>query len=230
MSPRRAAPQKHSSGLPAWVVPAAIIVLAAAGVVALFMIQSTPSGGGPTSSSGLSGPGRTIGNTASKVALVEYADYQCPICRQFGITVARQIEEAYVKTNKISFTYKYFPVVDGGTTGESHWAAEAAECANQQGKFWEYHDKLLSVWVGERVGTYTKANLKQYAASVGLDTATFNPCLDNDQTASIVQTDANSAENLRLPGTPSFLINGQVFDAQSLDYSTFSRAFDSLLK
>jgi protein-disulfide isomerase len=114
--------------------------------------------------------------------------------------------------------------------GESHWAAEAAECANQQSKFWEFHDKLAAVWVGENIGTYTKANLEKYAADLKLDTASFNQCLETDVTAAIVQADVNQATSLGLPGTPSFILNGKVLRVQSLDYSQFSVPFDSLLK
>ena len=121
-------------------------------------------------------------------------------------------------------------MVDQGTIGESHWAAEAAECANQQGKFWEYHDKLFAVWTGENVGTFTKTKLKQYAAELGLDAAKFNPCIDNDQTMSIVQKDENEAASLGLPGTPSFLINGKYYQNQTLNFSEFAQTFDALLK
>ena len=86
------------------------------------------------------------------------------------------------------------------------------------------------MWTGENVGTFTKANLKKYAADLGLDAAKFNPCIDNDQTASIVQADENESQTLGLPGTPSFLINGRLFNVQSLDFGSFSRTFDSLLK
>jgi protein-disulfide isomerase len=202
----------------------AIVVVA---VLALFALQ-TPAA--PVATSGLSASGRTVGDPNSKVALVEFSDFQWPICRDFALGAGRQIETQYIKTNKISFTYKYYPVVDQGRIGESHWAAEAAECANQQNKFWEYHDKLFAVWTGENVGTFSKANLKQYAAQLGLDAAKFNPCIDNDQTASIVQADETQSQTLGLPGTPSFLINGRIFKVQSLDFNTFARTFDSLLK
>ena len=114
--------------------------------------------------------------------------------------------------------------------GESHWAAEAAECANQQGKFWEYHDKLFAAWTGENVGTFTKDKLKKYAADMGLDATKFNPCIDNDQTASIVSVDEAQSQSLGLPGTPSFLINGKIFRNQTMNFDEFARTFDSLLK
>jgi protein-disulfide isomerase len=86
------------------------------------------------------------------------------------------------------------------------------------------------VWVGENVGTYSKANLKKYAADLGLDTAKFNPCIDNDQTASIVQADEAQSQTLRLQGTPSFLINGSLFRNQTIGFDEFARTFELLLK
>ena len=227
MSPRRTAPQKKQGGLPSWAIPVGIGVIVVVGILALAALQ-TPTA--PVATSVLTASGRTIGNLNSKVAVVEFADFECPICREFAITAEPQIEAQYVQTNKISFTYKYFPVVDQGAVGESHWAAEAAECANQQSKFWEYRAKLAAVWTGEHVGNFTKANLKKYAADLGLDATKFNPCVDNDQTASIVQTDEAQAQSLGLPGTPSFLINGKYFRNSTIGYDEFARTFDSLLK
>src|SRR5512142_1518159 len=98
----------------------------------------------------------------------------------FAIGAERQIEENYIKSGKINLTYKYYPVVDQGRVGESTWAAQAAECANQQGRFWEYHSRLFQVWAGENAGTFTKPKLKQHAADLKLDTGSFNQCLDTD--------------------------------------------------
>ena len=228
MSPRRTVPQKKQNELPRWVIPIGVGVVIVIFVILLNALQSPAAAVSTTPS--LTGSSKTIGNPNSKIAFVVFADFQCPICRQFAVTSGQQIEDQYVKTNKISFTYKYYPVVDHGAIGESHWSAEAAECANQQGKFWEYHDKLIAVWVGENVGTFSKANLKQYAVQIGLDPAQFNPCIDNDQTYAVVQADETQAGTLGLPGTPSFLINGQYYNPQSLDFSEFSHTFDSLLK
>jgi protein-disulfide isomerase len=113
---------------------------------------------------------------------------------------------------------------------ESHWSAYAAECANRQGKFWEYHDKLYIEWRGTFVGAYSKLNLKKYAADLGLDTAKFNPCIDNDETASVIQAEIAEAEGAGIRGTPTFLINGRALQIRTLDVSEFTRTFDSLLK
>ncbi len=135
-----------------------------------------------------------------------------------------------MKAGKVKYSFKYFPVVDQGRVGESTWAAQAAECANQQGKFWEYHDKLFQVWSGENVGTYIKPKLKQYAADLELDTATFAQCLDGDKTLSIVQADVAEGVRMGVRSTPSFFVNGGTLSLQSLDYSYFSRTFEAVLK
>ncbi len=143
----------------------------------------------------------------------------------------RQIEQSYIKNGQVQYTYKYFPVVDmssGGT--ESHYAAQAAECANQQGRFWEYHDKLFDVWSGENVGTYAKPKLKQYAADLKLDTGKFNTCLDTDQTLPVVLADVAEANKLNLQGTPTFLANGQQMRLRSIAFSDFARLLDPLFK
>ncbi len=121
-------------------------------------------------------------------------------------------------------------MVDQGPSGESHWAAYAAECANEQGRFWEYHDKLFSVWAGENVGTYSKANLKKYAADLKLDTAKFNQCIDTDKYKSVIDADVAEAGRLGIQATPTFLVNGRALQIRSLDFSEFSRTFDSILK
>lgn len=154
-------------------------------------------------------------------------------CRDFAVGAERQLDELYFKTGKVKLTYKYYPVVDLAARrgiNESHWSAYAAECANRQGKFWEYHDKLFDEFTSSFTGTYSKANLKKYAAALGLDTATFNKCIDNDETASVIQADIAEAERLGIRGTPTFLINGRQLNVRTLDVSEFARTFDSLLK
>lgn len=122
-------------------------------------------------------------------------------------------------------------IIGNKGVNESNWAAYAAECANDQGKFWEYHDKLFEVWSGEFAGTYTKPKLKQYAADLKLDTTVFNQCLDTEKDKAAVDADIADAKQLNVYGTPMFFVNGQLLQTGgSLSYAIFSRAFDSLLK
>ncbi len=233
--------------VPKWAAKIAVVFAAMTLVLMAFTLPSSPLAQSPTptplparaasqptiapvalSPLGLTSASRTLGDPNAKIALVEYGDFQCPYCRQFALDAERRIADAYVKTGKASLTYKYLPILDPGPQdGESHWAASAAECANQQGKFWEYHDKLFSVWQGENVGTLTKANLKKYAADLGLDAAKFNPCLDNDQTSGIVQADVTAARQASVRGTPAFFLNGQPFFPRSLNFADFVSALDA---
>lgn len=145
----------------------------------------------------------------------------------FAADAERRIDEAYVKTGKVKVTYKHFLVVD--PNGESLWAANATECANEQGRFWDYHNKIVAESPGGR-NSLTRANLKRYAADIQLDTARFDACLDANKYNAAVQADVNEAQRLGLTGTPTFILNGRRLNVSSLDYAEFARTFDLLLK
>jgi protein-disulfide isomerase len=121
-------------------------------------------------------------------------------------------------------------VIDGRNIGESHWAAEAAECANEQGRFWDYHDKLFVKWLGENVGMYQKDMLKKFAADLKLNTAQFNNCIDSDKYASVVQADIDEGTKLGVRGTPTFFANGKQLPIQALEFEEFARLLDPLLR
>jgi len=91
---------------------------------------------------------------------------------------------------------------------ESAWAAEAAECAADQDKYWEYHDKLFASQGGENQGAFAKENLKQFAADIGLDTNQFNECMDTGKHTELIQSDTALAQQIGVQSTPSFLVNG----------------------
>jgi protein-disulfide isomerase len=111
---------------------------------------------------------------------------------------------------------------------ESQWAAEASECAGDQGAFWEYHDYLYENQGGENQGAFSKDNLKAFAADLSLDTAEFNQCLDSGKYTEQVQADTNLARQIGATSTPAFMINGQpVLGAQP--YEIFEQLFQQLL-
>ena len=112
-----------------------------------------------------------LGNKDAKVTIVEFADFRCPFCERFYNDAERQIIENYVKTGKAKFVFKHYAFLGQ----ESVWASEAAECANEQGKFWEYHNWLYDNQAPEsNLAYYSKANLIKYAGKVGLDTNKFS--------------------------------------------------------
>ncbi len=156
----------------------------------------------------------------------------------------RRIEEEYVKPGKVLLTYKYFPMLGRSSDAdivlgeirihigksESDWAAYAAECAHEQGKFWEYRDKLFSMFVDVDAGTYRKPNLKKYAAELGLDTTTFDRCLDAEKYASVIQADIAEAKRLGIDGVPAVVINGILLRPATTDFSKIAQAIDAALK
>jgi protein-disulfide isomerase len=111
---------------------------------------------------------------------------------------------------------------------ESQWAGEASECASEQDAFWQYHDFLFNNQAGENRGAFNKDNLKHFAEQLGLDTQSFNECLDSGKYADQVQAETNAAQQIGVQSTPSFLINGQpVIGAQP--FEAFQQVIDALL-
>lgn len=117
----------------------------------------------------------------------------------------RPVLQSYIESGKVNLVYKHSAFLGQ----ESVWAAQAAECAADQGKFWEYHDLLFDKQNGENVGTFTKENLVSYAKEAGLDVVKFEPCLKNDETLQRVVADTNEGRQVGVSGTPTFFINGK---------------------
>lgn len=174
--------------------------------------------------------GRTQGNPNARVTLVVYADFQCPYSRQFAQQVLPRLLNDYIVPGKISFTYKYFPVLDDDRVGESHWAAQAAECANEQNRFWEYHDKLYAEQREANSGVFVRAHLKAYAAELKLNLDAFDRCLDTDRYAPLVREHLIEALQIKLPGTPTFLLNGRKMNTPTLNYAEFWKPLEAELK
>jgi protein-disulfide isomerase len=163
----------------------------------------------------------SIGPANAKVVVIEFADFQCPYCAiaaglanwtsqyesRFGdfIGVSKNIEEA-AKSGDLKFIY--VPMAFLGD--ESTYAAEAALCANDQGKFWEMHDIIFRVHDSqEHNGKYTKDKLVTLAAGVsGLNQATFKSCLEGGKKAADVQKATQTANSQGVSATPSFFLNG----------------------
>ncbi len=167
----------------------------------------------------------TLGNKDAKVTIIEFSDFQCPFCGRFYTQTELQLKKDYVDTGKVLFVYRDFPLSSIHPNAQK--AAEASECADEQGKFWEYHD-LLFTKQDPWADTDGITAFKQYAKDLGLNTGQFNSCLDTGKYASEVDKDFQDGSNAGVSGTPSFFINGQqVVGAQP--YSVFKQMIDSEL-
>ncbi len=171
-------------------------------------------------------PANSLGNPDAPVKIVEYADFQCPYCMQFWKETEPQIIEQYVKTGKVYYEYRSVGAFLGPESGA---AAQAAYCAGDQGKFWQYHDTLFSNWTGENVGDFTNDKLQGYAASLGLDEATFSDCLGSGKYAALLKQDVKDAKAGGIQATPSFLINGKLLEG-ALPFASFQEVIDAALQ
>ncbi len=160
------------------------------------------------------------GDPDAPVTIVEFSDFQCPYCRKFYQETLPLIEERYISTGKVRMVYRDFPL---GFHEYAQKAAEAGECADEQGKFWEYHDRLF------QTDDLSVDNLKKIAADIGLDAQQFNSCLDSGKYASEVQKDVSDGRKLGVSGTPTFFINGKkIVGAQP--FSVFEREIEQALQ
>ena len=185
----------------------AVLVVVVVAVVGYLIFQSQQSGGKVPATSTID-PGKSFGPTEAKVIVREFADFQCPYCGKFAVSDGRQFIIDQANAGKLRFEYHHYIVVDiPGTSDESRHAAWASECANEQGKFWDYSTYLFTHQNGEHQGAFSDANLKTFAVTLGLDTATFNPCFDAKRYATKVAQDDALGQSLGVFQTPSLFIN-----------------------
>ncbi len=149
-----------------------------------------------------------LGADNAKVTVVEFSDFQCPYCEKFATDAYPQIYDAYIKTNKIKFAYRHYPLTSIHPNTQK--AAEASECANEQNKFWEYNNLLFknqTTWSPQAI-TDAADSFTGYAAQLGLNTDQFRSCLDTDKYKENVQKDAADGDIASVDGTPTLFING----------------------
>ena len=148
------------------------------------------------------GPSR--GSAKAPVTLIEFSDFRCSFCRKFWQTTLPLLDKKYISTGKVRFVYRHFAVFGK----PSEIAAQGAECAADQGKFWEYHDKLFAS-AGSPLA-FTDAKLKGYAKELGLTGQGFDQCLDSRKHLKKVEGESAIAALLGARGTPAFFLNGQL--------------------
>jgi len=146
------------------------------------------------------------GVTNGKIIIIEFSDYQCPYCERAEPTINQMISN----NNDVTFYFRNYPLPPSMHPDAGN-AANAAQCANEQGKFWEYHDKLY-----ENQNSLGNTSLKQYAADLGLDITKFNSCFDSSKYSGIVNQDESDGTTLGVTGTPTFFIGNSVKGYQAV--------------
>lgn len=161
----------------------------------------------------------SIGPENAPVTLVEFSDYHCPFCQRLDGTVKRIIAEY---KDKVRVVWRHFPLDMHPGAERTH---QAAECANEQGKFWPYHDKIF----GEFKHSWTEADYEKIAKETGVDNSKFNACMKSDASKKKVQEDIVKGKSSGVRGTPAIFLNGTLMSGAQA-YERYKAAIDEALK
>lgn len=183
----------------------AVVTVATLVVIALIWFGNASS---PTPSSS-SAPnvvqsGHVRGAADAPVTVEEWADFQCPACGQFARLTEPRLLSTYLTQGQVKLVVHNFAFLGQ----ESSWAAEAAECAGEQGKFFEYHDRLYAAQAGENRGAFSKDNLRKIGNDLALGPA-FASCLDSSRYAQAVRDDTKAGEARGVQATPTLFVDGR---------------------
>jgi len=143
-----------------------------------------------------------VGNPNAPITILEWGDFQCTFCYRFHESSLDIIQREYIETGIANLVFKDFPL----NGPDSVLAAEAAYCAEDQGKYWSYHDELYANWAGERTGWITDDSLNRFAITADLDIEKFNSCLDDHKYLQRVLDLEQFGREIGIDATPSFLI------------------------
>lgn len=178
-----------------------------------------------------------MGSDSAPVTVIEYSDYQCPLCREWFLTSKKQLVDDYVNTGKVKFEFKDFPL-SGHPFSRQY--AQAVRCAGEQGKYFEMHDKVFNEQdklAGGQITTVTSvtlATVSTWAGQIGLDTNQFNYCLASGKFDAAIQANEDEGAAIGVNGTPSFVIgksNGTgTLVIGAVPYSTLKDQIEQALK
>ncbi|MGN6483074.1 MAG: DsbA family protein [Thermomicrobiales bacterium] len=215
---------------------AVVLVVAVAGATVFAIVTSqkdsspTPLAS-PMALDAIPQSGMTIGLDSAPVTVVEYADFQCPYCGNFALTMEPELIQKYVATGQVRFEFQPMPILSSlaldSPDNESVRAAEAGFCAAVQNKFWPFYSLLFSKQTGENVGDFTLEKLIGYAQEGGLDVTTFTTCMTNRTHLQAVLDSRQKGVDAGVSGTPTFFVNDtKVLGAVNLE-QTIQSAIDA---
>ena len=179
-----------------------IVIGIIAGMFIAFYPESETESTLMTSSKLIENGSPILGNSDASITVLEWGDYQCTFCYKFHQNTLETIDDDFIKTGKVKLVFKDFPL----NGPDSLLAAEASYCAEDQGKYWQYHDELYKNWGGERTGWITRDALDKFAITVNLDLEKFNACLDDHKYQNKVIAIHEFGKEIGIDATPSFLV------------------------
>jgi len=167
-----------------------------------------------------------LGNPNAPITIIEFSDFQCPFCERFYTQSEKQMIAEYVNTGKAKLVYRDFPL--DSIHPQAVPGALAADCANEQGKFWEYHNKIF-----ENQDLMGDARYKQWAVDLGLNAGQFNSCYDSQKYLAEIDKDTQDGLAAGVSGTPTVFVgnqqDGYVKIVGAQPYSAFKAAIDAEL-
>ncbi len=169
-----------------------------------------------------------LGAPSAPITIIEFGDYQCPNCKSWFLETKPEIISNFIDTKKVNLIF-----VDIAFLGkDSGPAAEATYCAEEQGKYWEYHGLLYSYQVGIDTGWASSERLIAFAFDLGLDMELFESCLDSGKYKKRVQFNTNESRTNGITGTPTFFIIGPDNQQKTINgpqpYSVFKNVIEKM--
>jgi len=171
-----------------------------------------------------------LGDPNAPVTLIEFGDYQCHFCNVHFHNTEHKLLENFIKTGKVKMIFKDFTIIGPDSVNAAH----GTHCANDQDKFWEYHDILYSNWTGENNGWASSDNLLRFAQEIELDIDQWSDCMIDEKYSHIISNSNKDARELGITGTPAFFVIGpdneitRISGAQP--YESFEKIFNSELE
>lgn len=168
-----------------------------------------------------------LGAANAKVVIIDFSDYQCPFCNKFHTTIFANLKKDFLDTNKIKYVYRDFPL---NIHPRAQNAAEAAQCAGDQNKYWEMNELLFEKQAEWGKSETVNEILISYAAELGLNKVTFSSCLNDGKYTEEVQKDREDAIASGARGTPTLFINGEIIRGVPQSYESFKALIESKLE
>jgi len=170
--------------------------------------------------------GFTLGPDSAAIEVTEYSDFECPFCASFATVQMPVIREQLIAKGKVRWRYRDFPLP---THAYSRDAALAAQCASEQGKFWEMHDQLFFRHDWARSGKNPRSLFRDFAKGIGLDLDKYDACMDSQRYAGRIQASVEEGDRLGVNGTPTFFVNGRRFEGHPTS-DAFTALVDSVTR